>query len=90
MSEGHKNICESSRLRAIQDKQGKIYIAERTDFGYLTVEGTPLPIYGYTDLGLILEAYNKLAQYRHAARILTSSVAVNFNNVINLFREIEK
>lgn len=80
----------SSTLHAVQDKQGKIYLASKETFGWWTVEGTPLPSYGYKDLGLVSDAYNKLAQYRHAARILNTNISTGFNNLCTLIKEIEK
>lgn len=79
----------SSTLHAVQDRQGKIYIASKETFGWWTVEELPLPAYGYKDLGLVSEAYNRLAQYRHAARILNTTVSTGFNNLCALVKEID-
>lgn len=90
MSEKKKEIKMSSEsLHAIQDHQGKIYFAERTPFGWWTVDGIPLPSYGYSDLGLVLRAYNKLAQYRHANRVLNTYLVNKFNDYVSLIKEVE-
>lgn len=77
-------------LHALQDRQGKIFFASRTEFGWLKLDGTPISSYGYTDLGPILQAYNKLAQYRHATRIFLNQQVTGVNNLAGLYREIEK
>lgn len=56
----------------------------------MKLDGTPISSYGYSDLGPILQAYNKLAQYRHASRIFLNQQLTGLNNVAGLFREIEK
>ena len=77
-------------LHAIRDRQGKILFASRTEFGWLRLDGTPISSYGYTDLGPILLAYNKLAQYQHASRIFLGQQVTQLNNLAGLFREIEQ
>lgn len=76
-------------LHALQDRQGKIFFAQREAFGWIKLDGTPISSYGYTDLGPILQAYNRLAQYRHAARIFLNQPLTALNNVAGLLREIE-
>lgn len=90
MSIKQKEEHSSDTLHALQDRQGKIFLASRKEFGWLTLEGTPISSYGYRDLGQVLQAYNKLAQYQHAARIFLGSQVTGINNVASLFREIEK
>ena len=41
------------------------------------------------DLGLALIAYQKLAQYRHAARVLTVRLSNDFNNFVALVKEVD-
>lgn len=89
MSEEKQKGLSSDKLHAIQDVQGKIYFAEKTPFGWLTVEGIPFPSYGMKDLGLALIAYQKLAQYRHAARVLTVRLSNDFNNFVALVKEVD-
>lgn len=54
---------DSSLLHIIQDIQGKIYLAEKAPYGWLTVEEIPLPNYGITDLGNVEVIMKKLALY---------------------------
>lgn len=81
---------ESASLHAVQDQQGKIYFAKKTAFGWLTVEKFALPAYGHTDLGLVYRAFNRLAQYEHASRILQTRLVNDFNNYVSLVREIDR
>lgn len=80
---------DSSLLHIIQDIQGKIYLAEKAPYGWLTVEEIPLPNYGITDLGNVEMIMKKLALYRHASRVLFTTLSNNFQNYLNLVREID-
>lgn len=90
MSEKKVDIkISSENLHAVRDHQGKIYYAVRTNFGWWTVDGVPLPSYGYADLGLVHRAYNRLAQYRHANRVFNTKLVNSFWDYVNLLKEIE-
>lgn len=85
-----QNHTEES-LHALRDRQGKIIFASKEGAGcWITLAGIPISSYGYTDLGPILQAYNKLAQYQHASRIFLGQQVTAVNNLAGLFREIEK
>lgn len=84
-----ENFTEEN-IHALQDRQGKIFFAQKESFGWLKLDGTPISSYGYTDLGNVLQLLNKLAQYRHASRIFLNQQVTGINNVAGLFREIEK
>ena len=85
-----QNEHTEESLHALRDRQGKIIFASKAGFGWLTLAGVPLSSYGYTDLGPILQAYNKLAQYQHATRIFLSQQVTSINNLAGVYREIEK
>ena len=86
-----RNDHTEESLHALRDRQGKIIFASKTGQGsvWVTLQGDIISSYGYTDLGGILEAYNKLAQYQHAARIFLGQQLTGLNNLAGLFREIE-
>lgn len=81
---------DQRRIHAIKDRQGKVYLAQADEFYWTLLDGTLLPKIGYRDMGSIEVLLNKLAQYRHASKILLSQTQNNFLNNIELFREIDK
>jgi hypothetical protein len=81
---------DQARIHAIKDRQGKVYLAQAEELYWILLDGTLLPKIGYRDLGTIEVLLNKLAQYRHASKILLSQTQNNFLNNIELFREIDK
>jgi hypothetical protein len=83
-----KNL-DSGNVHVLRDQQGKLYLATKEPFGWLSLDDQPL-MYGYRDHGSIEVLWNKLAQYQHAARILQGGVKTQFQQVLALFAEIEK
>lgn len=81
---------DQTRIHAIKDRQGKVYLAQAEELYWTLLDGTLLPKIGYRDLGTVEVLLNKLAQYRHASKILLSQTQNNFLNNIELFREIDK
>ena len=84
-----KEELNSATLHVIRDQQGKLYIAAKVSFGWLSVEHVPI-LYGYKDLGTVEQICVKLAQYQHAARVLRTSVQNQFLQALELFKEAEK
>lgn len=80
---------DTSKVYVVRDQQGKLYLATKEDFGFLSLGNQPL-MYGYQILGTIDQVMNKLAQYRHATRVLRTQVQNQFNQALALFQEIEK
>ena len=84
----NKELLPSS-VHVLRDQQGKLYLATRESFGWLSLEGQPL-LYGYRDQGSIEQVFHKLAQYQHAGRILKTQVKNQFNQTLALFQSIEE
>ena len=80
---------EAEDVHVLRDQQGKLYLATKEPFGWMSLDDQPL-MYGYRDLGSVALLQNNLAQYQHAARILGTGVKTQFQQVIALFQEIEK
>lgn len=79
----------ADEVHVVRDQQGKLYLANREPFGFFSLNGQPL-LYGYRDLGTVQQAFVKLAQYQHAARVMRTQVQNQFLQALALLSEIEK
>lgn len=78
-----------SKMHVVQDRQGTLYLAQADQLFWTTIEGEFLPLQGYKDLGSVESLLNKLAQYRHASKILLGQTQNTLLNNLELFKEIE-